>query len=622
VTHIKKHIFNILTIFIWVFLVYFFISVFLNVFFKNRILTNTYLGNVSLQGMKIDTVKENLKNFSENLNKDVFVLNISGNTFRIDNILNKVNDEKNTNAMKYIDFDYEKALEKINKNNQNITLLEFPLQLLKNYFLETNIAKDVLVINKTELNKFINQKLSEMELDKKEYNLIYQNSTFFIENNRNGLKIDIENLENSFFTINNLTKNSEINIYPEIQIEITTRKKEEVVPFLNIANEIQQKIEPVTLSFFSNLDKRQKSLTANRENLLSNITINENKDETLYLGFNKIKLIETISQIKKEVEVPAKNASLETDPNNPKKVLKIEYPENGIEVDVENLILEMEKSLVKNLQTPLKQNFVNIEVKTRIVEPEIKENTFGIKELLGTGWSNFAKSDAARLHNINTAIYKINRLLIAPGENFSLGNALAPFTNANGYVDGLVIKGKKIIPETGGGMCQLGTTMFRSAMNSGMPITERRNHSLWLKYYDDPKNGNPGTDATIYAGAPDLKFKNDTGKYLMIKAYSTQNADLLIELWGTKDGRIGSYTAPQITNLVIPEKDADTETIIVKELKPGEIHCNGPFKGASTVFNYTIKRVNGEIEKQTFHSYYKPQKLICQVGPDAGYFDN
>jgi vancomycin resistance protein YoaR len=321
---------------------------------------------------------------------------------------------------------------------------------------------------------------------------------------------------------------------------------------------------------------------------------------------------------------------------NKKKMLKWEKSRNGVEIDLTKLVLSLESSLELNksrtADAALSSTFgavqkkpstaYSVKIENKMIEPKLKENEYGIKEYLNRGWSNFAKSDPARLHNIYAAINKLNNLMIKPDENFSLGKALAPFTNANGYVDGMVIKGKKIVPETGGGMCQLGTTMFRAAMNSGMPITERRNHSLWLKYYNDPKNGNPGTDATIYENAPDLKFKNDTGNYLMLKAYGTASADLIIEIWGTKDGRVGTYTAPQITNLIIPETDEEVETVVVKELKPGERNCNGPFKGASTVFTYTIKRADGKVERQTFNSYYKPQKLICQVGADVGYFDN
>src|SRR5690606_1808590 len=148
-------------------------------------------------------------------------------------------------------------------------------------------------------------------------------------------------------------------------------------------------------------------------------------------------------------------------------------------------------------------------------------------EILGVGYSNFAGSPANRVHNISIGAAKLDGLLIAPGEEFSLLNALRPFTVTAGYLPELVIKGDKITPEVGGGLCQIGSTTFRAAMNSGLSITERRNHSLVVSYYNDPRNGNPGTDATIYDGSPDFKFINDTGHHILIKTeMNRSNGDL------------------------------------------------------------------------------------------------
>ena len=118
-------------------------------------------------------------------------------------------------------------------------------------------------------------------------------------------------------------------------------------------------------------------------------------------------------------------------------------------------------------------------------------NDLGINEILGVGTSNFSGSPTNRIKNIKNGARLLNGTLIKPGETFSLLNTLKPFTTDNGYLPELVIKGDKIQPELGGGLCQIGTTIFRAAMNSGMPIVERRSHSLAVSYYFDPENGNP-----------------------------------------------------------------------------------------------------------------------------------
>jgi vancomycin resistance protein YoaR len=175
-----------------------------------------------------------------------------------------------------------------------------------------------------------------------------------------------------------------------------------------------------------------------------------------------------------------------------------------------------------------------------------------------------------------------------------------------------VIKGDKIVKEVGGGMCQIGTTLFRMAMNSGMDITERRNHSLVVSYYADPVNGNPGTDATVYDQVLDLKFINDTGNYLLLETeMDTLKEELRFTLWGKSDGRSGSYTHPEVLKWIPtgPARIVETTT-----LAPGKKVCQGAFPGAVAKFTYTRITPTGETIERVFDSYYRALPSICTVG--------
>ena len=192
----------------------------------------------------------------------------------------------------------------------------------------------------------------------------------------------------------------------------------------------------------------------------------------------------------------------------------------------------------------------NLIVQTIVEEPDVTTssvNNLGITEILGVGQSDFSGSPYNRVQNIKNGASKLNGLLIAPDETLSLVETLKPFTLSGGYLPELVIKGDEIIPEIGGGLCQIGTTTFRASMNSGLEIVERRNHSLVVNYYNDPSNNNPGTDATIYDPAPDFKVKNDTENYILLTTdVDTTTYLLTFTFYGTSDGRIGSYTPPEI----------------------------------------------------------------------------
>ncbi len=243
----------------------------------------------------------------------------------------------------------------------------------------------------------------------------------------------------------------------------------------------------------------------------------------------------------------------------------------------------------------------------------------GIIENLGTGYSDFSVSDFARNFNIRAALTKIDGLRIAPGETFSLLEHLSPFTKQNGYVKGLVIQGNEILPEIGGGMCQISTTLFRAAMNSGLEIVERTNHSLWLHWYDDQRSHTPGTDATIYdtngGKDTDFKFLNNTQDYIKIHIRVDKAGHLNIDLIGTKDGRKGMIYEPKILEeLSVASTTASTTNLTSSKLTPGKTFCNGPFKGAKAVFTYGITDKDGNETLKKFYSYYKPQERICNMG--------
>ncbi|HYD92625.1 MAG TPA: VanW family protein, partial [Flavobacterium sp.] len=138
-------------------------------------------------------------------------------------------------------------------------------------------------------------------------------------------------------------------------------------------------------------------------------------------------------------------------------------------------------------------------------------NSYGIESLVARGVSNFSGSSRNRITNIRTGSSRYNGLIIPAGETFSFNDQLGPIDGKHGFAPEIVIKGKDLIPEFGGGLCQVSTTFFRAALNAGFPVVERHNHAFAVAYYSPS-----GTDATIYTGVIDLRVKNDTGSPVMI----------------------------------------------------------------------------------------------------------
>lgn len=155
----------------------------------------------------------------------------------------------------------------------------------------------------------------------------------------------------------------------------------------------------------------------------------------------------------------------------------------------------------------------------------------GLVEKISQGYSNFSGSPTNRRHNIKTGASKFDGAIIRPGDAFSFIEKLGPVDASTGYLPELVIKDNKTIPEYGGGMCQVSSTAFRAALNAGLPILERTPHSYPVSYYKPY-----GVDATVYIPKPDLVFRNDTGKYILIQT-SILNNNLYFDFYGTKPSR-------------------------------------------------------------------------------------
>lgn len=233
-------------------------------------------------------------------------------------------------------------------------------------------------------------------------------------------------------------------------------------------------------------------------------------------------------------------------------------------------------------------------------------NSFGIKELVGVGASGFAGSPVNRRHNIKIGGDSLNGLLIKPGEEFSLLKALGRVDASSGYLPELVIKENKTTPEFGGGLCQIGTTMFRAVIESGLPVTMRRNHSYRVGYYEPA-----GTDATIYDPWPDFRFINDTPAHILIQTKIASNT-LAFEFWGSRDGRLTEKTKPTIYNIVKP---APTKIIETLDLKPGEKKCTEKaHNGADAYFDYKVTYADGQVKEKRFSSHYVPWREVCLMG--------
>lgn len=373
-------------------------------------------------------------------------------------------------------------------------------------------------------------------------------------------------------------------------------------------------VSPITLTHYDAHTKRPYQWSISRQKLADWSEIKKNENG-LYLAIKSDAVAEFVSStVKKVVDVAPADATFELNAAGT-RATKFVGARPGVTVD-----LAATEQGIEQIFAARKQGTVatSTAVVIATVQPSTRTedtNTLGIKEILGYGTSNFSGSPRNRILNIrNAVVNKLNGTIIKPGEEFSLVNTLKPFTLEAGYLPELVILGNRIKPEVAGGLCQVGTTMFRAAMNSGLAITARTNHGLVVSYYNDPSNGNPGTDATIYEPNPDFRFKNDTGHHVLVSTdMNVATGELTFYLWGTNDGRKAYYTPPKVLSRI---PAGPPETIETKDLAPGKKECQGVHPGAVTTFNYVRQLASGDKEVREFKSSYRAVPATCYVGYD------
>lgn len=155
---------------------------------------------------------------------------------------------------------------------------------------------------------------------------------------------------------------------------------------------------------------------------------------------------------------------------------------------------------------------------------QIPTTTQPTESQIATYTTTLYDKEQTRIENINLAISKLNGVIIENGSEFSFNNIIGPMDESNGFkkATGFDSNGKKI-KISGGGICQISSTLYNSALIAGFEVTERHPHSRRVYYVPKDK------DATIFYGSLDLKFINNSGSKVRIDASAT-NSTVTINL--------------------------------------------------------------------------------------------
>ncbi|WP_430625568.1 VanW family protein [Streptomyces sp. NBC_01264] len=201
-----------------------------------------------------------------------------------------------------------------------------------------------------------------------------------------------------------------------------------------------------------------------------------------------------------------------------------------------------------------------------------------------------------RTHNIARAVELINGAVVEPGDIWSFNRAVGERTEENGFVDGIMINDGRYVKSPGGGVSAVATTMYNAMFFAGLKPVEHGAHSFYIERYPE------GREATVAWGTLDLRWQNDSGHPVTVRATSTANS-VTVTLLGTKQYDEVRATKSPRTHITPPAK----RTVAGPTCEP-----QTPLEGFDVSVDRVLVRDGHEVGRETFRTHYTPRdEIVC-----------
>jgi vancomycin resistance protein YoaR len=198
--------------------------------------------------------------------------------------------------------------------------------------------------------------------------------------------------------------------------------------------------------------------------------------------------------------------------------------------------------LLKEIENKIFDGDHSVHVPVKTVEPSL--TTARAKRLKPTKLIGSYKTDytwdeeSGQMANYRISSKAINNTILAPGQIFSFNKIAAPLH----YKPSKVIINGKVETADGGGLCQISSTLYMAANLAGLKPLERHPHYAILPYI------RPGFDATVWFGSLDMKFKNTSPGYVLIKEWVGNDGYVHAQIWGRPTGKHVSMTSRKVSS--------------------------------------------------------------------------
>ncbi|MDD4290695.1 MAG: VanW family protein [Clostridia bacterium] len=234
------------------------------------------------------------------------------------------------------------------------------------------------------------------------------------------------------------------------------------------------------------------------------------------------------------------------------------------------------------------------------------------KSHLRGGFSTYCTdSSEDRKHNIRLALDALNGCVIECGQTLSFNQMVGKRTAERGYRLSTVIINGDYALDYGGGVCQVSTTLYNSALICGLEIVERHRHTLKSSY------AMPGFDAMVNSGSADLRIANTTNQPVYLLCEYVEGR-ITIRMYGEEN----PFDINRRSEVLMEERAeveiiVDTDNVYANLLEGKSRHVLIKSIDALYSKSFLDYYLNGRLVKSVYlHSdYYYPRKGVVVLAP-------
>lgn len=243
--------------------------------------------------------------------------------------------------------------------------------------------------------------------------------------------------------------------------------------------------------------------------------------------------------------------------------------------------------------------------KAKVTINDIDPSAFRYK--ISTFSTSYDAGYRARANNLELAAGKINGKVLGPGEEFSFNEVVGKRTIEAGYTEAKIFLNGEVVDGTGGGICQISTTLYNAVLLANLEITDRRNHNYTTSYVK------AGRDATVVYGAIDFKFKNNRKYPIKIDA-KVSGGVVTFDIYGIQEENeyevkiipVVTQSIPKTTQYVDDPTLAEGSEVVKQVGSSGckvttykEVYLNGTLISKDVISNDTYKAMARIVRRGT-----------------------